>query len=278
MLYRLSYQIIFSMNDPKFGNAKIMSFLKNMQKLSAIFILMCIVTVLFSGQSLAQTSATDATSALESGNKAFEAGQFTLAIKNYQIVVEQGKFSEIMLYRLAFMHENLREYPEAIFFLKKAAQEFGEKDTPSKIRQLMQKQGSTKFFSNDPWNGYLTFFRSWGWIIYLVFALSIVALAAHLLTRNPNKPIWRQLAMVSAWTLLIASGMLLIHRSFLIPDRAVLMETTAFYSAPGFSANHHLNGFSLGETLDIDDHSDIWIQVSAGGKQWWVPNWVVREL
>jgi hypothetical protein len=58
----------------------------------------------------------------------------------------------------------------------------------------------------------------------------------------------------------------------------VILQTTAFYEAPGFSADHRLNEFSLGETVDIDGQHDIWLQVSAGGKQYWVPNWVVRTL
>jgi tetratricopeptide (TPR) repeat protein len=249
-----------------------------MQRLKVKFILICTIFFACGLCVHAQASDGDAATSLESGNKAFEAGQFTQAMALYEKVYAQGKFSEMMLYRLAFMHENLRAYPQAIYYLKKAAQEYGEHDTDAKIRQLMQRQGSTRFFSGDPWNAYLTLSRAWGWIVYLAFGLAIAALVAHYLLPNVRKPSWRQLGMVGAWGLLLAAAFMLFHRNFMVPQRAVLLEQTAFYSEPGFSANHHLGAFSLGETLDIDDHSDIWIQISAGGQQWWVPNWVVRTL
>ncbi len=249
-----------------------------MQRPTIIFILFCCFFLAAVGHVTAQDSQTDPAIGLQSGDKAFDAGKFTLAMEEYQKVYAQGKFSETMLYRMAFMHENLREYPQAIYYIKKAAQEYGEKSSDAKIRQLMQRNGTTRFFTGDPWNGYLTFFRSWGWVIYLVFGLTVAGLATHYLLPNRQKPIWRQLALVGAWAVFIVAGLSLFHRSFMVPQRAVLMEPTAFYSQPGFSANYHVNSFSLGETLDIDAHQDIWIQVSAGGQQWWVPNWVVREL
>jgi hypothetical protein len=215
---------------------------------------------------------------LESGDKAFEAGQFTQALDVYEALYAKGKFSEQMLYRLAYMHENLRDYPQAIYYLKKAAQEFGEKETNIKIRQLMQRQGSTRFFSPDGWNGYLSFFRAWGWTVFVAFGLAIVGLGLHYWLPNRRMRAWRQLAVVAAWAVLFLAGGILFHRSFLVPNRAVLMEETAYYSEPGFSAQSRLNAFSLGETLNIDARHDVWVQVSAGGRQWWVPNWVVREL
>ncbi|MFN8393489.1 MAG: hypothetical protein U0176_02305 [Bacteroidia bacterium] len=199
-------------------------------------------------------------------------------MKIYESLYDQGKFSEQMLYRLAFMHENLRSYPQAIFYLKKAAQEYGEKGTDGKIRQLMQRQGSTRFFSGDGWNDYMLFFRNWNWAFLLAFFLAMAGIAAHYLIPLKQLRGWRQLAVIGAWVIFFVAGAALFHRSFLVPDRAVLMQDTAFYSEPGFSSNYRLGSFSLGETLEITSRSDIWVQISAAGRQWWVPNWVVREL
>jgi hypothetical protein len=278
MLYRLSYRIKVLMNVPKFGNAKINSFFGMQHQLKTFFL----VSLLFLGVSApklkAQDAATAVASSLESGDKAFEAGQFTQAMKIYEEVYGEGKFSEKMLYRLAFMHENLRGYPQAIYYLKKAAQEFGDKGSEGKIRQLMQRQGSTRFFTGDGLNDYLSFYRSWSWLFYGVFGLCILGLGVHYWMPSKNIQAWRQLAVVGVWAIFFLVGAVIFHRSFLIPKRAVLMENTAFYTEPGFSANHRLNAFSLGETLDIDDRKDVWLQVSAAGRQWWVPKWTVKEL
>ncbi len=278
MLYRLSYRIKLLMNVPKFGNAKINTFSGMQHQFTTIFLLMLLISGGWSTKLNAQASSDGALNNLESGDKAFEAGQFTQALKLYEDVYSQGKFSEKMLYRLAYMHENLRAYPQAIYYLKKAAQEFGDKGTEGKIRQLMQRQGSNRFFTGDGWNDYLSFYRNWSWLFFGVFGACILGLGVHYWMPNNNMAAWRQLAVVGVWAILFLSGAVIFHRSFLMPQRAVLMENTAFYAEPGFSSNHRLNAFSLGETLDIDDRNDVWLQVSAAGRQWWVPKWVVREL
>ncbi|MBP6640165.1 MAG: hypothetical protein KA293_07705, partial [Bacteroidia bacterium] len=178
----------------------------------------------------AQASSDGALNNLESGDKAFEAGQFTQALKLYEDVYSQGKFSEKMLYRLAYMHENLRAYPQAIYYLKKAAQEFGDKGTEGKIRQLMQRQGSNRFFTGDGWNDYLSFYRNWSWLFFGVFGACILGLGVHYWMPNNNMAAWRQLAVVGVWAILFLSGAVIFHRSFLMPQRAVLMENTAFYA------------------------------------------------
>jgi hypothetical protein len=74
------------------------------------------------------------------------------------------------------------------------------------------------------------------------------------------------------------TGLVLFHRNYMVPSRAVLMERTAFYEEPAFGSRYRTQSFSLGETFDITDRQDIWIEVTAGGKACWVPNWVVRSL
>ncbi|MFM2374959.1 MAG: hypothetical protein RLZZ165_55 [Bacteroidota bacterium] len=248
------------------------------QKVLTIFLVMMLAFAVRTSIAYAEAFVDSPSKGLLSGDKAFEEGKFTQAMKIYEELYVQGIFSEKMLYRLAYMHENLRAYPQAIYYLKKAAQEFGDRDTDPKIRQLMQRQGSTHFFTGDTWNGYLSFFRSWGWLFFTAFGISIAGLWAHYLLPTKGMQGWRQMVAVGAWAVFLSVGTVLFHRSFLVPRRGVLMENTAFYAEPGFSATYRLAAFSLGETLDIEDHHDIWLQVAAGGREWWVPNWVVREL
>lgn len=266
------------MNVSKIWECKGIDVFLRMQNFGRKILGFIALSLLLGTGAAAQQTAVDASSTLLSGDKAFEEGRYTEAMEDYEQVYAQGQYSEAMLYRLAYMHENLRNYPEGIYYLKKAAQEYGDKGTDAKIRQLMQRQGSTRFFTGDNWNQYLGFFRSWGWAFYLAFGLALAALSAHYLLPNKRRPSWRQLSAVAAWTVFLAAGALLFHRNFMAPKRAVLMEETAFYEEPGFASAYRMGAFSLGETVDIEGTSDIWLQVSAGGREWWVPKWVVREL
>jgi tetratricopeptide (TPR) repeat protein len=266
------------MNVPQKWECKDKEILAMAKKITVIFLGLCCVFFTSGSRLMAEGGGASYETTLLSGDKAFESGQFTEAMRAYETLFSEGKFSEKMLYRMAFIHENLREYPEAIYYLKKAAQEFGEKNSDAKVRQLMQRQGSTHFFAGDSWNGYLSFFRKWGFVAYIVLGLSIAGLAAHYFLPRKKMPAWRQLGVVGCYALFVLMTLVLVHRNFFVPSRAVLMERTAFYEAPAFSSNYRTQAFSLGETFDITDRQDIWIEVSAGGRSCWVPNWVVKAL
>ena len=278
MLYRLSYRIMFRMNVPVKRERKDRENLRMAKRFSTFFSFFLIIFFTFNSNAIASEGNPDLASTFESGNKAFEEGKYTQAMSDYEKVYASGKFSENMLYRMAFMYENLRQYPEAIYYLKKAGQEFGDKNSEAKVRQLMQKQGSTRFFSGDGWNGYLSFFRTWKWLFYGLFLASILGIGAHYLLPRKKIPLWRSVGIGFVWTIFFSLILLFSHRSLLVPQRAVLMQETSFYQAPAFSSATRLNAFSLGETLEITDRNDIWTEVAAGGRVWWVPYWVIREL
>jgi hypothetical protein len=189
-----------------------------------------------------------------------------------------GKYSEAMLYRMAYMHEQLQHYPLAIYFLKKAAKEYGNAAIDAKVKQLMQLQGSERFFPSSSWNTYLHFFRQWGWLFWSLFGLSIAAIVAHMFVMPGKGLAWRKGAVSIAWTLAILLGVGLAHRSFFVPELAVVTQTTAFYDFPGYAGKPTLNAFSLGETVSVEDQEDIWLLVQAGDKAFWVPKTVLRPL
>ena len=278
MLYQLSYRINLKMNVRFKREHKDMEFLRMAKRFFTFFSFFSLFLFGTGSIALADMDYFDPASAFESGNKAFEAAKYTEAMTLYEKVYASGKFSENMLYRLAYMHENLRQYPEAIYYLKKAGQEYGDKNSEAKVRQLMQRQGGTRFFSGDGWNGYLSFFRDWKWLFYGLFFAAIIGIGLHYILPRTGVPIWRSIGVGVAWTVFGILTIYFLHRSTMVPQRAILMEETSFYSGPGFSAASRPKAFSLGETLDITDREDVWVQVAAGGRAWWVPNWVVKEL
>lgn len=222
--------------------------------------------------------ADDTSQQLSAADAAFEAQEYTTALEGYEKIYASGQYNERMLYRLSFMHESLKDYPQAIYYLKKAAQSYGNPSIDAKVKQLMQLQGSDRFYPSSAWNTYLLFFKHWGWLVWGLFAASILGIIAHLVLPGDKERVWRKGAMAAAWTVAVLFAGLLFHRSFMVPEIGVLTGKTAFYDFPSYAAKSQPQALSIGETVTIEDREDIWVEVAAGDKTYWVPRYAVRSL
>jgi hypothetical protein len=142
----------------------------------------------------------------------------------------------------------------------------------------MQLQGSDRFYPSSAWNVYLLFFKRWGWLVWGLFGLAIAAIIAHLLLPGTKDAVWRKGAMAGAWCVAVLLTVVLFHRTFMVPEIGVLMGKTAFYDFPSYAATAVPNALSIGETVTIQDRHDIWVEVAAGDKVYWVPQRSVRPL
>jgi tetratricopeptide (TPR) repeat protein len=215
---------------------------------------------------------------LAEADAAFQAQAYTEAMEAYENIYADGFYNEAMLYRLSFMHENLKAYPQAIYYLKKAAMEYGNPTIDGKVKQLMQLQGSDRFYPSSAWNTYRLFFKRWGFVVWGLFGLAIAAILAHSFLPGAKDMVWRKGAAAGAWSVAVLLAVVLFHRSFLVPEIGVLTEQTAFYDFPGYAAQAKLHALSIGETVTIQDREDIWVEVAAGDKVFWVPERSVRTL
>lgn len=240
---------------------------------SVFFILLQIIPV-----SAALAEISDPAGMLREADGKFEADKYTEAIDMYTLLFEEGQYSEQMLYRLAFMHEKLENYPEAIYFLRKAAQEYGERGTDDRVRKIMRSRGVLRIYTSDGWDAYYAFFRSWGMLVWGFFAAAVLALLLHFFMPKEIAAGSRKAISVSSWCLLAITSIILFYHHFRTPTRAVIVEDTSFYTSPSYAAEHRSDALSLGELVTITSTEDIWVKVEAGGRGWWVPQMVVREL
>lgn len=211
-------------------------------------------------------------------DKAFSEKRFMEAMEIYDSLFEEGQYSEAMLYRMAFIHEETKNYPMAIFYLKKAAKEFGNPAIDAKVKQVMQLQGSDRFFPSSAWNTYLQFFRSWGWLLWGLFAAGILVVVLDSFVGFQKGASWRKGTVAGAWTVVVLLAVALGHRSFMVPELAVLVEPTSFYDFPSYAGKQIPKAFSPGETVSINDSEDIWVLVQAGDREYWVPKRTVKLL
>lgn len=215
---------------------------------------------------------------LEKANQLFESEKYSEALPLYEGVYGQGYYTERMLYRLSFMHENLKNYPAAIYYLKKIKMEYGGPAVENKVKQLLQANGATKFYSASGWDSYIQFFSQFGFFIWGLTLLSGGYLVFHFITARRGLPTWRRMAFALFLLPFLAGSTLLVLRGFFLPDRAVVVEPTSFYSFPSYAAEHQRFVLPIGETVNITGQTDIWYEVQVGEEVYWVPEWTVRRL
>ncbi len=237
-----------------------------------------------------QAIASDPSSALQAADLLYEADKYTEAIDLYTELYQDGYYSQKMLYRLSFMHEKMDNYPEAIYFLRKTIQEYGDDEEHSidqKIRSIIRTNGGKRLFTSNEWN-FRLFFRQQRLTIYIIFGIAISWICFYYLRKqngikspqDKNKQdISFQIGLTTfAWVLFVLSGSLLFWRSFMVPTQAVLIGNTSFYADPSYAAERFEGVLSLGELVTVDDREDIWCEISAGGAAYWVPKMILREL
>lgn len=220
----------------------------------------------------------DNPASLEKANQLFESEKYSEALPLYEKIYQEGTYTERMLYRLSFMHENLKNYPEAIYYLKKIKMEYGGPAVENKVKQLLQANGATKFYSASGWDSYIQFFSQYAIIIWSLTLVAAAFLLYHFITLKAGLPTWRRTAFAIVLLPFLAGATLLVLRGFFLPDRAVLVEPTAFYAFPSYAASHDGTSLPIGETVNITGESDIWYEVQAGDETYWVPQWSVRRL
>ena len=215
---------------------------------------------------------------ITTGNQHFKDEQFTDARDAYENVYAEGVYTETMLYRLAFIHENLGNFPKAIYYLKKIRQEFGGQNLDEKIVQLFRKNGTSRYMARDFWNSYLLFFNHWGWLVWGIMILSVGWLSYYYFSGKQILPSFHKHITLGTAVAFGFSFLLLLHYLFFVPERGVIIHPTSFYNFPSFGADSQLFALSPGETIEILGEEDIWIEVEAGKNKYWVPRNVILSL
>ena len=132
--------------------------------------------------------------------------------------------------------------------------------------------------AKDFWGKYTLFANQWAWTFWLLLVLSIGWLGYYFIT--DRKVLERFHAKITAGAV-VAFGfsfLFLVQNQFFKPERAVIVASTSYYDFPSFGAESFPMVLSPGETVQVLDKEDIWVEVEAGDKRYWVPQNVARDL
>lgn len=207
-------------------------------------------------------------------NLDFLYGNYASAVQSYSQLIESGNLDEINFYRLAYLHEQLKEYPESIFYLRKLYWQSGDLLVRDKIASLLEQE-TRSIPEGDPSSDWTTFtlHHRW-WIIGGIMTLLALALGGLFIKKWKGRTVF---SVVASGISVVMAFVLLLSWQLSKP-RAVIVLPTYFYEAPSYGATQLSLPLSAGSTIILRDTQDIWQEIEVNQVRAWVPAFSLAPL
>lgn len=207
-------------------------------------------------------------------NLDFLYGNYASAVQSYSQLIEKGNLDEVNFYRLAFLHEQLKEYPEGVFYLRKLYWQSGDPLVRDKIASLLEQE-TRSIPEGDPTSDWTTFtFHHRWWLIGGIMTLLALAFGGLFINKWKSRTIFSVVA--SGISVVLAFVLLLSWQ--LSEPRAVIVLPTYFYETPSYGATQLSLPLSAGSTVILRDTQDIWQEVEVNQVRAWVPAFSLAPL
>ncbi len=201
-------------------------------------------------------------------------GNYSSAVQSYAQLIENGNLDEVNFYRLAYLHEQLKEYPESIFYLRKLYWNSGDPLVRDKIASLLEQE-TRSIPEGDPSSNWTTYTLHHRWWFFGGIGVLLGLAFAGLFIKK-----WNGRTIFSV----IASGLAVIVAFFLVlswqlsEPRAVIVLPTYFYETPSYGATQLSLPLSAGSTVILRDTEDIWQEIEVDQVRAWVPVFSLAPL
>lgn len=207
-------------------------------------------------------------------NLDFLYGNYTNAVDTYSQLLEAGNLDEVTFYRLAYLHEELKEYPESIFYLRKLYWKSGDPLTGGKIASLLEQE-TRSIPEGDPTSDWTTFtiHHRW-WLMGGTASFLGLALIALFIRRWKGRTSFSVIASGVA----VVMALVLLLSWQLSEPRAVIVLPTYFYETPSYGSTQLSLPITAGSTVILRDTQDIWQEIEVNEVRAWVPAFSLAPL
>ncbi len=229
---------------------------------------------LFASGGARATDTTPQTKLLQQAEKNLLYENYESAVRRYTELYESGLQDEHTLYRLAFLHEQLQEIPESIFFLRKIQWRYGNPQANRKIYSLLEREGhSIPEGEAIPSWILLSYHARWQ-LLWAVLAGCLISAGVWFFPR------WKYMthAALIAGALSFLLGVLMVLSWWGYMERAVIVLETQFYEQPSYGASSVTIRASAGSTVKLLESQDIWQRISVLGQTAWVPAFTLAPI
>lgn len=206
-------------------------------------------------------------------DREFLYGNYLSAVQLYGELIESGRSDEITFYRLAYLHEQLKEYPASIYYLRKLYWKTGDPLIRDKISTILE-QPDRSIPEGDPATSLTILTLRYKW--WIIGGVILLLLAATGLMFSKWKHRGKGAIWISAIAALIA--LFLAGNWQLSSPRAVIVLPTYFYNSPSYGAERLSLPIAAGSTVILLEEQDIWQEIEANGARAWVPAFVLSAM
>ena len=252
---------------------------------------LCVKPLLvFSSFLICALAADTATSLFEEGNRRYQRGEYQRALRSYRQILESGQASGELFYNLGNCHYKLGDLGRTILNYERALQWMpGDEDVTSNLG-LMYSQTADDI-TPLPVFWPLRLLDAWLHLVprpaltvlaAALYVLSMTALIAWALSRNPSLTVWSRRAAVVFGVLLLIFGLTLTGVSWQSANRLeaiILADEVVVQSAPSDDAGLEVFTIHQGAKVRIDQQAGEWAEiVLQDGKVGWVKSEVFEVI
>lgn len=199
---------------------------------------------------------------LASGDKAFEAGNYAEALKNYELVLHQGKqYSEAMLLKMAFIKEKEKDIPTTLYYLHLCYAKTTREVILQKIIELAE---DNKLKGHKPTDIRYLFFLFEKHIVLSVFVvlLLIVGAGGFIFMRGQKG---YEILFPSILIALASLTFLYVYDFGKPQNRCLVKQKAILMDSPSAGAIQ-VDMIDKGHCLEIVGKTDIWYKVDYQDK------------
>lgn len=221
----------------------------------------------FFSQILAQKST------LAEGDSLFNQQKYTEAYEKYESVYKTEKASSSMLLKMAFIHDGLGNYTEALFFLDKYYRMSADRLVVGKIEELAESNDLSGYKYTDI-DYFLALLEKYKVYIMFLLASTTLLLLVYILRKTKGEEIPYAAAIIQ---FIVAIGLVVVVNVTPAPRAIVVSDQTLVRTGPSAGADP-VEMIAKGHKVKILKQDEVWTQIVWDGREVFVRNGKLRII
>ena len=190
----------------------------------------------------------------------FAMGRYTQSLAAYeQILDEKETYTPAMLLKMAYIHEGLEQYGDALYYLNLHYIHTADREVLLKMEELASEHNLRGYDVSDKDFLFSFLYRYYPYIIGLLIALAILMMALVYRERMRLK----QSGKMPAIFMVLVLGLVFFILNFGLSYDKAIVDDSAAYLMEGPSAGADVvDVIGKGHRLEINGKKDVWIKTT----------------
>ncbi len=221
------------------------------------------------------TKAQDNTRILEEADSLFEAKKYTQSLEHYhRLFAEEGVYTPQMLLKMAYIHEGLGDFSQALFYLNNYYVTTSDEVALRKMEALAEKHKLSGYQFTDT-DLFLSYYHKYvSEITFAALAFCLLLLAFIFYQKKKNKPVVFPAAGLGVALILLA---FMINGTERV-EKGIIANGTAYLMTAPSSGSGVVDVVSNGHRVSILGKEDVWYKINWDGGQAYIRENQLLEL